>query len=86
VAEVGDARATSTPDPHIDRVTSELHAFRAEAVGRSEVVHRDFDELRREVREDLDAMRQAVARGFVAIAVVILLGFLAVAVLLALRP
>ncbi len=78
-------RATSSSDPRIDRVTSEIHAFRAEASGRSEVVHRDFEELRREVREELDAMRQAIARGFVAIAVVLLVGFLAVVALLAVR-
>jgi hypothetical protein len=88
VGEVERARALPTSDSRdeaIDRVTSEIHAFRAEAGGRSEVAHRDFDELRREVREDLDAMRRAIARGFVAIAVVLLVGFLAVAALLAVR-
>lgn len=78
------ARATPTSDPH-HCVTSEIHAFRAEAAGRSEVVHRDFDQLRREVKGDLAAMRQTVARGFIATALVLLVGFLAVAVLLAVR-
>jgi hypothetical protein len=88
VGEVERARVVSTStsqDEAIDRVTSEIHAFRAEASGRSEVAHRDFDALRREVGEDLDAMRRAVARGFIAIAVVLLVGFLAVAALLAVR-
>lgn len=75
------AKATSTSDPRIDRVTSEIHAFRAEAAGRTEVVHRDFDELRREVREELDAIRQALARGLIAIAVLLVLGFLSAVVL-----
>lgn len=66
----------------IDRVASEVHAFRAEASGRFEGVHRDFDELREEVREELDAMRQAIERGIIAIAIVLAVGFLAVAGLL----
>jgi hypothetical protein len=86
---VGRARVTlgshRHDEPPADRVASEVHAFRAEASGRFEGVHRDFDELRSEVREELDAMRQAIERGIIVIVVVLAVGFLAVAVLFALR-